>query len=89
MHKSICGRRKRQQIDLVQSELEAHQRNYKWRIKMPEDPNILLSYVNLKLRDFYSGLDAMCEDMGVSKTEIEEKLGSIGCRYNAERNRFE
>ena len=28
---------------------------------MPEDPNILLSYVNLKLRDCYSSLEAMCE----------------------------
>ncbi len=55
---------------------------------MPGDPNMLLSYVNLKLRDFYSDLDAMCDDMDVSKTEIEEKLKNIGYTYNSERNQF-
>ena len=55
---------------------------------MPEDPMILLSYVNLKLRDFYPGLDAMCEDMDVSRAEIEEKLGGAGFCYNAEQNSF-
>lgn len=55
---------------------------------MPQDPVMLLSYVNLKLRDFYSSLDAMCNDMDVSKAEIEEKLKGIGYSYNAERNQF-
>lgn len=55
---------------------------------MPEEPVMLLSYVNLKLRDFYSGLEAMCEDMDVSRTEIEDKLSGIGYRYSAERNQF-
>lgn len=49
---------------------------------------MLLSYVNLKLRDFYSGLEAMCEDMDVSRAEIEEKLSGIGYRYSTERNQF-
>ncbi|MEY8322707.1 DUF4250 domain-containing protein [bacterium 1xD8-48] len=56
---------------------------------MPEDPIILLSYVNLKLRDFYSSLEAMCEDLDVSKAVIEEKLNGIGYRYNAEKNQFD
>lgn len=41
-------------------------------MELPQDANILLSYVNLKLRDFYSSLDALCDDMDVSRTEIEE-----------------
>ena len=53
---------------------------------MPEDPIILLSYVNLKLRDFYSSLEAMCEDLDVSKAVI---LNGIGYRYNAEKNQFD
>lgn len=55
---------------------------------MPEDPNILLSYVNLKLRDFYSGLEALCGDMDVSRTEIEKKLEAIGYSYDKEHNQF-
>lgn len=55
---------------------------------IPQDPNMLLSFVNLKLRDYYSSLDAMCDDMDVSKTEIEDKLQSIGYTYNETRNQF-
>ena len=29
---------------------------------MPKDPVMLLSYMNLKLRDFYPSLSAFCED---------------------------
>lgn len=55
---------------------------------MPKDPNMLLSYVNLKLRDYYSDLDAMCDDMDVSKVEIEENLSSISYFYDRESNQF-
>lgn len=55
---------------------------------IPQDPNMLLSFVNLKLRDYYSSLDAMCDDMDVSKTEIEDKLQNIGYTYNETRNQF-
>ena len=48
----------------------------------------LLSYVNMKLRNFYSNLDALCDDMGVSKTEIEEKLSAIGYYYQEAKNQF-
>ena len=57
-------------------------------MQMPNDPNILLSYVNLKLRDFYASLDDMCDDMDVSKAEIEEKLQKIGYNYDSQRNQF-
>lgn len=55
---------------------------------IPSDPNMLLSYVNLKLRDYYSSLEALCDDLDVSRAEIEEKLGSIGYSYQEERNQF-
>ncbi|MBS5937303.1 DUF4250 domain-containing protein [Clostridium sartagoforme] len=52
------------------------------------DPNILLSMVNMKLRDFYSSLDDLCDDMGIIKSELEEKLESIDYKYDKERNQF-
>jgi len=55
---------------------------------IPQDPVMLLSYINLKLRDFYSTLDALCEDMDVSKVEIEEKLKSINYTYDKDQNQF-
>ena len=45
------------------------------------DPNILLSMVNMKLRDFYSNLSALCEEIGVTEEELKEKLNSIGYKY--------
>ena len=34
-------------------------------MKLPEDPMMLYSFINMKLRDFYPSLDALCEDMNV------------------------
>lgn len=55
---------------------------------LPKDPMMLLSYVNLKLRDFYDSLENLCDDMGVSETEITDKLASIDYHYDKEKNRF-
>ncbi len=55
---------------------------------IPNDPMILLSFVNTKLRDEYSSLDAMCDDMQLNRQELEEKLGSVDYEYNRELNRF-
>ena len=55
---------------------------------IPNDPVMLLSYVNLKLRDYYADIDAMCDDLDISRSEIEEKLKSIGYAYDKERNQF-
>ncbi len=55
---------------------------------IPKDPVMLLSFVNLKLRDFYAGLDGLCEDLQADADEIKEKLGAIGYHYDAERNQF-
>lgn len=52
------------------------------------DPNILLSMVNMKLRDKYSSLDDLCDDLDISKNEIVEKLKEIGYEYNKEENAF-
>lgn len=56
---------------------------------IPKDPVMLLSFVNMKLRDFYGSLDDFCEEMNADRQEIEDKLEGIGYRYNRERNRFE
>lgn len=55
---------------------------------MPKDPVMLLSYVNTQLRDFYSSLDAFCEDKEVVKDELLEKLASIDYAYDAVTNQF-
>ncbi|MBQ3952736.1 MAG: DUF4250 domain-containing protein [Ruminococcus sp.] len=55
---------------------------------IPNDPMILLSYINTKLRDDYPTLDALCDDLQADRTEVEAKLKAIDYTYNAELNRF-
>ncbi len=55
---------------------------------IPRDPIILLSYVNLKLRDYYDSLDEFCNSMGVDKTELIDKLAAIDYRYDSVANQF-
>lgn len=55
---------------------------------IPKDPVMLLSFMNLKLRDFYPSLDAFCEDTGEDYHAITEKLAAIDYYYNPEKNQF-
>ena len=49
---------------------------------------MLLSVVNLKLRDFYKNLDALCEDLDADKADLCAKLKAVGYEYDAQRNQF-
>ena len=55
---------------------------------LPNDPVMLYSFINLKLRDYYSGLDALCEDMDINKEQLVEKLAAAGFVYDKEHNCF-
>lgn len=55
---------------------------------LPEEPVMLVSVLNLKLRDNYSSLEALCDDMDVSLSDIEEKLMKAGYKYNRETNQI-
>lgn len=57
-------------------------------MKLPEEPMMLYSFINTKLRDQYPSLDALCEDMNVDKADIVRKLKAVGFEYSPERNRF-
>lgn len=55
---------------------------------MITDPNILLSYINTKLRDNYSNLDELCEDLDLNKEEINTKLNNIDYYYEQKENKY-
>lgn len=55
---------------------------------LPTDPAILLSYINTQLRDFYSSLDELCDDLDIDRKELEARLREAGYEYNSERNKF-
>ena len=55
---------------------------------LPEDPVILLSFVNTKLRDEYPNLAELCASLEVDETAVQETLAALDYRYNPERNQF-
>ena len=55
---------------------------------IPNDPVMLVSFLNLKLRDYYGSFDALCDDLELDKAEIEKKLESIDYHYQPEQNQF-
>lgn len=57
-------------------------------MELPQDPMMLFSVINMKLRDFYPSLDLLCEDLHVSKEDIVSRLQAVGFEYNQELNKF-
>ena len=57
-------------------------------MELPEDPMMLFSVVNMKLRDFYPSLDELCDDLNIDKETLIEKLKTAGFEYSAEHNKF-
>lgn len=55
---------------------------------IPNDPMILLSYINTQLRDNYSTFAELCSSLCVEESEITEKLKSIGYEYDKNLNKF-
>ena len=49
---------------------------------LPEDPMMLFSFINMKLRDNYSSLDELCDDMHLQKEMLVQKLKSAGFEYS-------
>lgn len=54
----------------------------------PKDPFILLSWTNMKLRDFYPSLEKLCEDLEIDRNELEKTLENAGFTYNEAQNKF-
>ena len=58
---------------------------------LPQDPVMLLSYLNTQLRDNYSSPEQLFDGLDIPKDEQEEiieKLRAIGYTYNRELNQF-
>jgi hypothetical protein len=57
-------------------------------MNLPNDPAILLSYVNTKLRDEYPDVEELYKSLQISKEDTERKLSSIGYTYSKETNQY-
>ena len=54
----------------------------------PKDPIMLMSWVNMKLRDFYPSLENLCDDLEIDQKWLLETLSSAGFEYNDALNKF-
>lgn len=57
-------------------------------MQLPNDPVMLMSVVNMKLRDFYKDLDTLCKAEGIDKESLCSTLAKAGFEYNEEQNKF-
>lgn len=55
---------------------------------LPKDPAMLMSFINTKLRDVYPSLDALCDDMHISRDALVERLAQAGFEYSEKYNKF-
>ena len=55
---------------------------------LPKDPDMLVSFLNMKLRDQYASLDALCEDLDIDREELIKKLRESDYDYIPARNQF-
>ncbi|MBO5328566.1 MAG: DUF4250 domain-containing protein [Clostridia bacterium] len=55
---------------------------------LPKDAFMLLSYINTKLRDDYSCLADLCEDLNADEEQILTTLKGIGYEYDIKNNKF-
>lgn len=55
---------------------------------VPNDPVILLSFLNTKLRDYYPSLHALCDDLELDENALTQKIAAIGYTYDSDKNKF-
>ncbi|MBR6999022.1 MAG: DUF4250 domain-containing protein [Lachnospiraceae bacterium] len=55
---------------------------------LPTDPEILLSVINTKLRDYYGSLNDLCDTEDIDEEELTGRLAASGYIYDREQNRF-
>ena len=56
--------------------------------KLPNDPNMLLSFMNMMLRDRYPSLEEFCIVNDADLNGIKEKLKAAGYEYDEKLNQF-
>ena len=57
-------------------------------MNLPNDPFILLSVINTKLRDFNSSLEDFCKENNLNIDMIKDRLLAIDYHYDKSKNQF-
>jgi hypothetical protein len=57
-------------------------------MNIPNDPVILLSFINTQLRDNYASLEDLAAAFNVNAADIKSKLAAINYEYDSQLNKF-
>lgn len=58
-------------------------------MNIPQDPFMLLSFINMKLRDGdYDSFTDLCHSLELNEKEISDKLSNAGFEYVPSLNQF-
>lgn len=55
---------------------------------LPQDPFMLASFINMKLRDEYPSLDELCASLDIEREWLIERMAQCGMEYSEENNKF-
>ena len=55
---------------------------------IPQDPVMLMSMVNMKLRDEYSSLEDLCASLNIDRQWLCKTLAEAGFEYDEPNRRF-
>ena len=55
---------------------------------LPKDPLMLLSVVNMQLRDHYPSLEELCSALMIDREELERTHAQIDYLYDKQYNQF-
>lgn len=56
---------------------------------IPNDPVILLSFINTQLRDYYKNLEDLCQSLNINQENLINQLSTIDYHYNQTANQFQ
>lgn len=57
-------------------------------MKLPRDPHLFYSLINMKLRNDHSDLDDLVRSLGADEVDLARRLAAAGYVYDAALNQF-
>lgn len=55
---------------------------------LPNQPEMLFSFLNTQLRDRFASLDELCDELSIESEELREKCKKADMEYQSSSNRF-
>lgn len=57
-------------------------------MRIPQDPFILCSFINMKLRNDYESLEDLCLHLQINRSDLLARLAAVGFEYRQDIKQF-